>query len=305
GTGRLAISIVVVTALVLVMIGGFFAGLRPLLGLDLVGGVEVVLSGPAGTPKDVMQLALDRIRNRVDSLGVAEPDISLLGNNFIQVQLPGLGGQGTVQKKGREYCAISSTKKSLGCFSTLAAAQARAKAQSVQRVLQIIGTTARLEERPVLQVISPSDPTYRSLALTPRDPNTGQFLAKGDVISYQDTNGDNRFTSGADPKYKLGPLVITGANLTKAVAQYVSPATQGSTSVQQPGWRVVFNLDSAGSRAFADTTTRLVNLPAPTNQLAIVLDGAVESAPTVQGAITGGQGEITLGNTASSQAAKN
>src|SRR5439155_22896046 len=144
GTGRLAISIVVVTALVLVMIGGFFAGLRPLLGLDLVGGVEVVLSGPAGTSKDVMELALDRIRSRVDALGVAEPDISLLGNNFIQVQLPGLGGQGTVVKQGNQFCAKSSAGKIVGCRDTLADAQALAKAQSVQRVLQIIGTTARL-----------------------------------------------------------------------------------------------------------------------------------------------------------------
>src|SRR5207249_7709262 len=39
--------------------------------------------------------------------------------------------------------------------------------------------------------------------------------------------------------------------------------------------------------------TSLVSLPAPTNQLAIVLDGAIQSAPTVTGAITGGQGEIT------------
>jgi preprotein translocase subunit SecD len=305
GTGRLTASIVVVAALVLAAVAGFLTSVRPLLGLDLVGGVEVVLSGPPHTSKDVMQMALDRIRSRVDALGVAEPDISLLGSNFIQVQLPGLGGQGKVNKKGRSYCAVSATDKPLGCFTTLAAAQARAKAQSVQRVLQIIGTTARLEERPVVQIIQPSDPTYKTLPLTPRDPNTGEFLVEGNVTSYQDTNGDNRFTDGTDPKYQLGPVVITGANLTRAVAQYVSPATQGSTSVQQPGWRVVFNLDSAGSRAFADTTTRMVSLPAPTNQLAIVLDGAVESAPTVQGAITGGQGEITLGNTASGQAAKN
>src|SRR5438874_11457512 len=151
GTGRLTASIVVVAVLVLGAIAGFFAGVRPLLGLDLVGGVEVVLSGPAGTPKDVMQLALDRIRSRVDSLGVAEPDISLLGNSFIQVQLPGLGGEGTTVKVNNQWCAKSSAGKTLGCFSNLSDAQAAAKAQSVQRVLEIIGTTARLEEREVLK----------------------------------------------------------------------------------------------------------------------------------------------------------
>src|SRR5437867_12470882 len=97
-----------------------------------------------------MQEALDHIRNRVDALGVAEPDISLVGGNLIQVQLPGLGGQGKVAKQGSQYCVTSATGKSLGCFKDQAVAQAKAKAQSVQRVLQIVGQTARLEERAVV-----------------------------------------------------------------------------------------------------------------------------------------------------------
>src|SRR6266436_1334588 len=95
GTRRLVTSLVVVGVLVVSSIVGFVLGTRPLPGLDLVGGVSVVLSGPRDTDKDVMQKALDRIRDRVDALGVAEPDISLLTGNppLIQVQLPGLGGQ--------------------------------------------------------------------------------------------------------------------------------------------------------------------------------------------------------------------
>lgn len=287
GTGRLVASIVVVAVLVITAVAGLLTSVRPLLGLDLVGGIQVVLSGPSGTSKDVMQKALDRIRDRVDALGVAEPDISLLGNNFIQVQLPGLGGQGKVAQRGKQFCATSSAGKSLGCFTTLAAAQARAKAQSVQRVLQIIGTTAQLEEREVLQTIPASDPTYKAAQLTPRNPDTGQFLSRGDVFTYTDSNGDGKFTPGVDTKYKLGAVQITGADFTKATAQFLS-ASSGNTNVTNPGWRVVFNLNGAGSKKFADATTRLVN-----KQLAIVLDGVVQSAPTVQGPITGGQGEIT------------
>src|SRR6266568_7515677 len=121
GTSRLVTSIVFVAVLVGGAVAGFATSIRPLLGLDLVGGVSVVLSGPAGTDKAVMQKALDRIRDRVDALGVAEPDISLLGSNFIQVQLPGLGGQGKVQKKGQGHCPVSATNQPLGCFTTLAA----------------------------------------------------------------------------------------------------------------------------------------------------------------------------------------
>ena len=298
GTGRLTASIVVVAALVLAAIGGFATGVRPFLGLDLVGGVSVVLSGPPNTDPAVMQQALERIRTRVDALGVAEPDIALVGNN-IDVSLPGLGGQGHVETRGDLFCAVSSSGKSLGCFKARADAQAKAKRQSVTAVLRIIGTTARLEERPVLAIIQPSSPTYKTTAITFRDAATGrfedpvkkQFLDKRPVVTYSDQNGDNKFTDGVDPKYQLGPAAITGADLKKASAEYLSPGT--TTSTATPGWRVVFDLTKSGSAAFGAVTTQLVSLPAPQNELAIVLDGVVQSAPRVTQAITSGNGEIT------------
>ncbi|HZB01907.1 MAG TPA: protein translocase subunit SecD, partial [Actinomycetota bacterium] len=67
------------------LIGG---GLRPLLGLDLQGGASVILSAPEGTPTDVMEQALENIRNRVDAFGVGEPDIALSATT-IEVQIPG------------------------------------------------------------------------------------------------------------------------------------------------------------------------------------------------------------------------
>ena len=60
-----------------------------MLGLDLRGGVAVILSAPAGTPTDVMEQALENIRRRVDAFGVGEPDISLSGGT-IEVQIPGV-----------------------------------------------------------------------------------------------------------------------------------------------------------------------------------------------------------------------
>jgi preprotein translocase subunit SecD len=295
-TGRLVMSLVFVGILVVASISTYLvATFRPLLGLDLVGGVSVILSGPAGTDPGVRERALDRIRDRVDALGVAEPDITLIGSNLIQVQLPGLGEQGHVVEQGELFCAVSASGQDLGCFVTREKADAKAKAASVQRVLQLIGTTARLEERQVLALIPPSDAAYKDTALTPTDPNTGAFQSDGtEVVTFEDTNGDGTFTDGTDVKYRLGPPEVTGADLTKATAQFVSSSSNPSSNVQ-PGWRVVFNLNKEGSSKFGDVTTRLVSLPAPTNQLAIVLDGKVQSAPTVQGAITGGQGEITGG----------
>ena len=294
GNGKLVASIVAVVVLVGAALAGFLTTLRPLLGLDLVGGVSVVLQAPGGTDKGVMEKALDRIRERVDALGVAEPDISLLAGNNIQVQLPGLGGQGKVVKRGGEYCAVSPTGKSLGCRTNPADAQALAKAQSVQRVLQIIGTTARLEEREVLTTLPSTDQTpFTTGALQSNDPcfanktcTQGPADKTGDLITFQDNNGNARYDAGTDFKYKLGPVLITGAALTKATAVYLTANSANPTA--QPGWQVNFTLNSAGAKTFGDITKRLLN-----KQLAIVLDNVVQSAPTVQSAITGGQGQIT------------
>ncbi len=64
------------------------------LGLDLKGGLHVVLkaipSPEAPVTEDAMEQALLIIRERVDKLGVAEPQISRQGTNHIVVQLPGV-----------------------------------------------------------------------------------------------------------------------------------------------------------------------------------------------------------------------
>ena len=61
-------------------------------GLDLQGGLEVVLQAqpPTGhtlTPDD-MTRSIDIMRNRVDRLGVSEPEIRKQGTNQIVIQLP-------------------------------------------------------------------------------------------------------------------------------------------------------------------------------------------------------------------------
>ncbi|HSP72797.1 MAG TPA: hypothetical protein VLN26_10535, partial [Gaiellaceae bacterium] len=67
---------------------------KPTLGLDLQGGLEVVLQ--AVTPKGhkLTQADLDRsvgiMRNRVDKLGVSEPEIRKQGNNQIVIELAGV-----------------------------------------------------------------------------------------------------------------------------------------------------------------------------------------------------------------------
>src|SRR5215207_965542 len=80
------------TVTLVVIIGWFTATLlsdnRPVLGLDLQGGTSIVLSPVEGSDLSALDGAVAIIRNRVDGLGVAEPDVSRQGNNIV-VDLPG------------------------------------------------------------------------------------------------------------------------------------------------------------------------------------------------------------------------
>src|SRR3954453_8345422 len=62
------------------------------LGLDLKGGVELVYQGEP-TPQskvtgEAVTRSIDVMRDRADKFGVAEPEISRLGNDQISVGLP-------------------------------------------------------------------------------------------------------------------------------------------------------------------------------------------------------------------------
>ena len=123
-------------AILAIAVGGVTATLttdsRPGLGLDLQGGASVVLQ-PVGKVSDA---ALDQtigiIRRRIDALGVAEPDIARQGSAII-VQLPGIKDQ--------------------------------------ERALQIVGQTAELRFRPVMQTL-PSEEAIRAQEILNRSTTT-------------------------------------------------------------------------------------------------------------------------------------
>ena len=94
------------------------AGNTPHLGLDLQGGASVVLQPKGKVRSGTLDQAIEIIRSRVDALGVAEPEITRQGNSII-VELPGVKNQ--------------------------------------QRALQIVGQTAQLLFRPVLQEVPVSE----------------------------------------------------------------------------------------------------------------------------------------------------
>jgi preprotein translocase subunit SecD len=247
--GPLLASISFVLALVAASLWGFLgAGLRPQLGLDLVGGVSVILTAPPGTPQDVMERTLETIRERVDALGVAEPDITLQGDFNIQVQIPRFEGEG-------------------------------GGGRSQERLLELVGQTARLELREVKGEIPPGSPDYQETEITRGDDTSGQV-----VFPAADT------PEGQDPVlFRLGRVLMTGDAIDRATATFNDPAVVTDPSFA--GWVVDFRLDATGATRFGEVTRQLRG-----KQMAIVLDRRVESAPFVNDPITGGEGTITLAN---------
>ncbi|MBU7599962.1 protein translocase subunit SecD [Streptomyces sp. P38-E01] len=79
-------------------------------------------------------------------------------------------------------------------------------------------------------------------------------------------------------KFILGPLAVPGTNVDGASAVF---------NQQRGQWVVNVEFTSAGSKKFADTTSRISSLPQPQNQFAISLDGEVVSAPSVSQRISG------------------
>ncbi|MBO8189141.1 protein translocase subunit SecD [Streptomyces spirodelae] len=81
-----------------------------------------------------------------------------------------------------------------------------------------------------------------------------------------------------DPvKYALGPVSVRGKNVSKAKAVF---------DQQRGQWIVQMSFNDKGSDQFGDITGKLMKNPQPQNQFAIVLDGQVQSAPTVNQKLT-------------------
>lgn len=89
-------------------------------------------------------------------------------------------------------------------------------------------------------------------------------------------------------QYLLGPTEIEGSTIVGVTA---AEATN-SQGVSTGGWNVTIVFDQDGARYFANLTQRLFGAGEGHNRLAIVLNGEVLSAPTVNAAIL--NGEVTI-----------
>nr|WP_152627318.1 protein translocase subunit SecD [Streptacidiphilus melanogenes] len=91
-------------------------------------------------------------------------------------------------------------------------------------------------------------------------------------------------TSNTWTKYALDKVAVDGTSISKA---------QSNLSTQTGQWEVDLSFNSHGAGQFANITGQLTKNQPPANEFAIQLDGLVQSSPSVNEAITGGQATIS------------
>lgn len=234
------------------------------LGLDLRGGTSVTLQpriqeGDSGeVTVEAINQAVSIIRQRVDSLGVAESEVTAEGtgtNRQIVISVPGETGR---------------------------------------RIVDLVGQTAELRFRQVL-IEAGSVPTESDADLL-----AGLNISNEDANRFQSldcTTFDSNSVSDS-PDSVLVTCDRSGvARYVLAPAEVVGRDVKGATAAIDPqsasGWFVSLDFTGEGTKKFGSLTQNVVNLPEPQNQVAIVLDGVVVSAPRINEAILGGQAQIT------------
>src|SRR5579862_2802799 len=107
----LVVGLVLASLLVVAGIPGAVNAKKTELGLDLKGGVQLVYKGEpsAQTPhvtQAALQRAVDTMNQRVDQLGVSEPQISTYGCCYISASLPDV-------QKDRKSTRLNSSHSSI------------------------------------------------------------------------------------------------------------------------------------------------------------------------------------------------
>jgi preprotein translocase subunit SecD len=258
---------VVFLVITLVLVGGTFlatlaSGNSPVLGLDLQGGVSVVLS-PVGKYKaDALDVAVDIIRTRVDSLGVAEPEISRQGNDIV-VDLPGvkdrakaerLVGQ-TAELRFRPVVAPVPSEQAQKTASTTTTTSTSSPSGATT-------TTAPPATDAEAKAAIASCDVNQVAALTTIPTTTRQADQRNVCVVLPNKPGGSK--SG---RYFLGKSGLTGNAVSSAKSEFVSGQ----------GWTVKMDLTGTGSTKWDALAQQQFH-----KQVAIVLDGIVQSAPQIQ-----------------------
>ena len=267
-------------------LGNIIVGNTPSLGLDLQGGASVTMTPIGEYEEAALSVAVDIIRQRVDSIGVAEPEIIRQGDTVV-VNLPGVKDQ--------------------------------------QQALDLIGRTGAVEMRPVLRtaenpentttttgakgattttVKGATSSTVAQSSTTLAPPSGGGGESRGRAVP-QTTVPVATTVPGTDPETGLAPGQTVYAGQKDGLIYLLGPAgatgevftNEATAQIDAGGWAVSVNLRDGA--AGEDQWNALAKQcfeggeGCPSKQIAISLDGEVISAPVVQAPSFNGSVQIT------------
>jgi preprotein translocase subunit SecD len=237
-----------VTVVVVALLATVLSGNTPVLGLDLQGGISVRLF-PAGNPSSSsLDTAKDIIDQRVNGLGVSDAEVTREGDNIV-INLPGV--------KDRD------------------------------KARRLVGRTAELRFRPVLAELP------ASAEGTPANEAANAAIASCDPAALQQVSPDPaqipstpltddkvdacvvlpaRRVENRVIRYLLAPTALSGRDTSGAKSEFA----------QGQGYAVNLDLKGSGSDKINRLAAESFSKPPPQNQMAIVLDGVVQSAPAFQ-----------------------
>jgi len=278
--------------------------------------------------KSQLQETANIITARVNGSGVTSATVTTQGNSDIKIEVPGTGREALINSLEKvaqlrfrlvlEFAAGSVTAPapvpSLKAVPTKSPAKKKAGAAIV--TLPTASPTARSSPSPK-PAATPAAATPSPTASPSGIPSAAQFTPNSPLSQV----AFNQLDCAKDPdpifppnlnnpppdlpsdwilacdsshtiKYLLGPATVEGSMISSA-----------SAGLDQQGtgqWVVNLNFNGQGTGLWANLTGQAFKLPSPQaaaclpptgcNEIAVVLDGVVDSAPTVnQGAITSGQ----------------
>ncbi len=302
---------------------------KPKLGLDLQGGTRITLIAKGDVSRDSLAEARGIIADRVNGSGVAEAEVSTQGNKYIVVEIPGESRRDLVetvkrqaQLRFRVVAAVANgtagagttvpdtgggTVPDTGTGVPSEAPTSQAPEGNNRAPYAWADNTAddTLDKKKNTKTPSPTPSSTESPATEEPTPAEGDddplvwmdnpdakslaafekfsCPASGEPANVDDDPDKPLITCDEfGQKMLLSKTLIEGTDLSSA---NTLPPSQQSVE-----WGVDLNFNRAGTEEFARISQALINTD---KQFAIVLDGQVISAPTMNGLILDGNAQIT------------
>ena len=314
---RPILLLAVVVGLVLASLAAI--ALRPaVLGLDLQGGVEVVLQGQPTDQSKVTPEAIDRsveiIRSRVDAFGVSEPEIQTQGSDQIVVSLPGANNPNQVVTDLIQPAQLVFINFERNVVDPAGTTDLYAAVKLAQATTDRGSTGTRMlyafKDKKEIPGVPPAT-DRRTLAESfpnNRIPPGVEVLAvpKGLFLAYEEKQALQTRDAGTIKTwyvFKNNPGLV-GADVTSARATIQTGRIGGNQQI------VSLQFTGSGQTKFANITRQLAQdgqIKGQLQHFAIILDGKIVSNPSVDyqqypNGITGSNGAEITGSFSRSEA---